>query len=181
MPRNLPRTNPEGQGLIQLDLVDERVAWFGQVGSPALVLAERFEVSTSMNPGFLFASLSLLVPPPGTFIPSLSPGGCLSVTLSLQNQGDTKWIAGPPGIRGSVCIGVVVCDEAGGVLVRDHERFELPNDMNPAERTDLTFICHAPEEPGRYQLRFDLVDEGISWFESFGVQAVGFAIEVAAP
>ena len=109
---------------------------------------------------------------------ALSPGQGIDVTLQIHNAGDTRWIAGPAGVRGHVCVGVVVCDEAGEVLVRDHERFELPKDMNPVERTELGFTCHAPKEPGKYRLRFDLVDEGISWFESFGVRTIDLPIEV---
>ena len=81
-------------------------------------------------------------------------------------------------VDASAC-GIVICDEAGEVLVRDHERFELPKDMNPVERTELSFTCHAPRAPGRYRLRFDLVDEGISWFESFGVRTVDLKVDVS--
>jgi hypothetical protein len=50
--------------------------------------------------------------------------------------------------------------------------------MNPVERTEVNFTCHAPKSPGKYRLRFDLVDEGISWFESFGVRTVDLPVEV---
>ncbi len=52
--------------------------------------------------------------------------------------------------------------------------------MNPVERTELSLTCHAPRAPGKYRLRFDLVDEGISWFESFGVRTVDLAVNVAS-
>lgn len=174
----LPKADPQGESLVQLDMVDDRVAWFEQTGSPTLLLADRFELLTSEAPGHLFANLNLVKPGASTPRPPLSPGQGIDVTLQIHNAGDTRWIAGPPGVRGHICVGVVICHEAGEVLVRDHERFELPKDMNPVERTELSFTCHAPKEPGKYRLRFDLVDEGISWFESFGIRTIDLPIEV---
>jgi len=174
----LPPSSPGGDCLIQLDMVDDRVAWFEQTGSKTLLLADRFELATSKAPGYLFANLTVSKPDVSKPIGPLPPGQAIDVTLQIHNAGDTRWIAGPAGIKGNVCVGVVICDEEGGVLVRDHERFELSQDMNPVDRTDLSFTCHAPRVPGRYRLRFDLVDEGISWFESFGVRTPDLPIEV---
>ena len=52
--------------------------------------------------------------------------------------------------------------------------------MNPVERKEVTFTCHAPKEPGTYRLRFDLVNEGINWFESYGVRPVDLNVVVRA-
>ena len=174
----LPNANAQGKYLIQLDMVDDRVTWFEKVGSPTLLLPGRFELSTSLAPGYLFAILNLVSPGVGIVLKPLSPGQPVDITLGVHNAGDTRWIAGPAGVKGNVCVGVVVCSEAGDVLVRDHERFELPKDMNPGERSDVSFTCHAPQEPGKYLLRFDLVDEGISWFEWLGIRTVDLPIEV---
>jgi hypothetical protein len=176
----LPKVNPSGDCLIQLDMVDDRVAWFEQTGSPTLLLTDRFELLTSEAPGYLFANLNLMKPAAATAPKAVSPGQGIDITLQIHNAGDTRWIAGPAGVRGHVCVGVVICDDAGEVLVRDHERFELPKDMNPVERTELSFTCHAPGTPGKYRLRFDLVDEGISWFESFGVRTVDLPVDVTS-
>ena len=35
-------------------------------------------------------------------------------------------------------------------------------------RADLSIEIAAPEQPGRYTLKFDMVSEGIDWFESCG-------------
>ena len=176
----LPKANPQGHCLIQLDMVDDRVAWFEQTGSPTLLLTDRFELLTSEAPGYLFANLNLVKPGASTTLGPVSPGQGIDVTLQIHNAGDTRWIAGPAGVKGHVCVGVVICNDAGEVLIRDHERFELPKDMDPVERTELNFTCHAPRKSGKHRLRFDLVDEGISWFESFGVRTVDLPIEVSA-
>ncbi len=176
----LPNANPEGGFLIQLDMVDDRVAWFEQTGSPTLLLPDRFDLASSDAPGRIFANVSLVSPDASRPLGPLSPGQAIDVTLGLHNAGDTRWIKGAPGARGHVCVGVVICDAAGEVLVRDHERFEIPADMNPVERKEVTFTCHAPKEPGTYRLRFDLVNEGINWFESYGVRPVDLNVVVRA-
>lgn len=175
----LPNVNPQGDCLVQLDMADDRVAWFEQAGSSPLLLADRFELATSQAPGNLFATLDLVEPVATKARKRLIPGQAIEITLGIHNGGDTRWIAGPAGVRGNVCVGVVICSDAGEVLVRDHERIELPKNMNPGDRTALTFTCHAPKDPGMYLLRFDLVDEGISWFEWSGTRPVELPIEVA--
>jgi hypothetical protein len=61
--------------------------------------------------------------------------------------------------------------------MRDYERFALPKDLNPTERIEFTFSCHAPATAGKHRLRFDLVNEGINWFEHYGVRPVDLAVE----
>ncbi len=175
----LPNPHPKGEYQIQLDMVDERVAWFEQCGSPKLVLDQRFELATSLNPGFLFATLAQLSPKPAELKGPVPVGAPLIVTLEILNAGDTRWIAGPPGVRGSVCLGVEVCDEHGALLIRDYERFALPRDLNPTDRIEFTFTCHAPATKGKHRLRFDLVNEGINWFEHYGVGPVDLPVETA--
>jgi hypothetical protein len=38
----------------------------------------------------------------------------------------------------------------------------------PGESVDLVFDCPAPPERGSRQLKFDLVVEGVTWFEPTG-------------
>jgi SAM-dependent methyltransferase len=175
----LPKASASGDCLIQLDMVDDRVAWFEQTGSPTLLLADRFELATSHAPGRLFANLEILSPAQGEVLGPVAPGAPIDIRLRVHNAGDTRFIAGAPGVRGSVVVGVVICDALGAVVKRDHERFALPRDLNPVERVDMTFTCHAPTQPGRHRLSFDLVCEGISWFESFGVRTVDLVVDVA--
>ena len=53
------------------------------------------------------------------------------------------------------------------VINRDHARAWLPVDLAPGP-TPSAHRVPAPETPGRYGLKFDLVSEGIDWFESCG-------------
>jgi hypothetical protein len=56
----------------------------------------------------------------------------------------------------------------GRLIERDHARAWLPFTLDPGGRADVPIEITAPASPGRYILRFDLVSEGIDWFESCG-------------
>ena len=57
---------------------------------------------------------------------------------------------------------------AARVLERDYARAWLPETLEPGARMDVPIEIVAPANPGRYTLKFDLVSEGIDWFEACG-------------
>ena len=65
-------------------------------------------------------------------------------------------------------LGAQLTDANGVVINRDHARAWLPVDLGPGRSADVRIEVTAPEKPGRYGLKFDLVSEGIDWFESCG-------------
>ena len=70
--------------------------------------------------------------------------------------------------RRLVRLGAQLCDENGQVLERDFARAWLPDTIEPGERMTVPIQIVAPKVPGRYHLKFDLVSEGIDWFEACG-------------
>jgi len=70
--------------------------------------------------------------------------------------------------RRLVRLGAQLCDDRGGVLERDYARAWLPKTLEPGARVDVPIEIVAPARPGRYTLKFDLVSEGIDWFEACG-------------
>jgi hypothetical protein len=70
--------------------------------------------------------------------------------------------------RRLVRLGAQLCDASGAMLNRDFARAWLPAPLEPGARTDIRITIPALERPGRYQLKFDLVSEGIDWFERCG-------------
>jgi MoaA/NifB/PqqE/SkfB family radical SAM enzyme len=72
--------------------------------------------------------------------------------------------------RRLVRLGAQLLDADGRMLNRDHARAWLPADLPPGASTDVTIDIPAPAAPGRYGLKFDLVSEGIDWFEACGSQ-----------
>ncbi|HOG28627.1 MAG TPA: radical SAM protein, partial [Vicinamibacterales bacterium] len=70
--------------------------------------------------------------------------------------------------RRLVRLGAQLCDASGIVLDRDHARAWLPRPIGPGEQVAVPIEVLAPPQSGRYQLKFDLVSEGIDWFEACG-------------
>jgi hypothetical protein len=61
-----------------------------------------------------------------------------------------------------------LCGADGTVINRDFARAWLPRPLGPGDRADIAIEMSAPETPGRFALKFDLVSEGIDWFERCG-------------
>jgi hypothetical protein len=70
--------------------------------------------------------------------------------------------------RRVVRLGAQLTDASGAVIDRDYARAWLPVDLGPGRTAEVKIDVPAPEQPGRYALKFDLVSEGIDWFESCG-------------
>ena len=94
--------------------------------------------------------------------------GTVSVQARVTNCGSVTWPAASRSGTGQVRLGVQLLDESGRLLARDHHRVALPRDVAPGTSVDVSFTCPAPDSPGTYMLKFDLVAEGVTWFEMAG-------------
>jgi len=70
--------------------------------------------------------------------------------------------------RRLVRLGAQLCSADGALMNRDYERAWLPAPLPPGETAAVPLTITAPDRPGRYVLKFDLVSEGIDWFEACG-------------
>jgi len=70
--------------------------------------------------------------------------------------------------RRLVRLGAQLCGPDGSMVNRDYERAWLPSALEPGDQADVPITITAPSRPGRYTLKFDLVSEGIDWFEACG-------------
>jgi Radical SAM superfamily/Iron-sulfur cluster-binding domain len=70
--------------------------------------------------------------------------------------------------RRLVRLGAQLCTPDGRLIDRDFERAWLPATLQPGAAVDVPLTFTAPDTPGRYALKFDLVYEGIEWFEACG-------------
>jgi hypothetical protein len=96
------------------------------------------------------------------------PGQVLSLQTRVRNLCQRPFPAHGSYGRRMVRLGSQLCDELGHTLDRDHTRAWLPHDLAAGARVDVPIDVPAPERPGHYRLRFDLVSEGIDWFEACG-------------
>jgi hypothetical protein len=96
------------------------------------------------------------------------PGRQLTVRTTVRNESGRPFPARASYGRRLVRLGAQLCAADGSVLNRDYERAWLPAALEPGGLTRIPMTITAPREPGRYALKFDLVSEGIDWFESCG-------------
>ena len=126
-------------------------------------------------------------PPPDTHLPadgllgrlraqidlpraSSTVGSGLAFTdrLRITNTGSVTWKARGRRFGGQVTCGLKICDLRGDVLREDLGRTPLPGDLAPGQAIDIEMTVPAALPPGDYRLKYDMVVEGIAWFEFHG-------------
>jgi hypothetical protein len=95
-------------------------------------------------------------------------GRRLTVRARIRNLSTRPFPAQASYGRRLVRIGAQLCARDGSVVNRDFERAWLPATVSPQASVDVEMTLTAPSTPGRYGLKFDLVSEGIDWFEACG-------------
>lgn len=91
----------------------------------------------------------------------------LTLTTRVTNLSRRRFPAQASYGRRLVRVGAQLCGPDGALLNRDYERAWLPGHLEPGMTLEVPVALVAPE-PGRYQLKFDLVSEGVDWFENAG-------------
>ena len=107
-----------------------------------------------------------------TLVPGLplraKAGRPLQVRTRVRNLSTRAFPAQATYGRRLVRLGAQLCAEDGAVINRDYARAWLPANLEGGKTADIAIEIAAPEQPGRYALKFDLVSEGIDWFERCG-------------
>ena len=96
------------------------------------------------------------------------PGRPVHLTATVRNLSTRPFPAQASYGRRLVRLGAQLCDRDRLVINRDFERAWLPGTLQPSQSVEVPFRVTAPGAPGRYALKFDLVSEGIDWFEACG-------------
>jgi hypothetical protein len=95
-------------------------------------------------------------------------GRSLRVRTRVHNLSTRAFPAQATYGRRLVRLGAQLCAADGTTIDRDFARAWLPHSLGPGDRADVAIEIPAPDRPGRYALKFDLVSEGIDWFERCG-------------
>ncbi len=95
-------------------------------------------------------------------------GHPLEVRTRVRNLSTRPFPAHATYGRRLVRLGAQLCAADGTLINRDFARAWLPQPLGPGDQTDIAIEIPTPGEPGRYGLKFDLVSEGIDWFERCG-------------
>jgi hypothetical protein len=100
------------------------------------------------------------------------------VRTTVRNLSTRPFPAAASYGRRLVRIGAQLCARDGSVVNRDYERAWLPETLSPHASVSVPMTLTAPSEKGRYNLKFDLVSEGIDWFEACGSETTMKALVV---
>jgi len=108
--------------------------------------------------------------------PSQMPAGKIAnIVVVLKNIGARTWTAqGDKAFR----LSYHWVDAAGKVAVQDGERTELTGDIAPDQTVTMRARVLAPPTPGRYTLRWDMVEEMVTWFSQQQAAVVDVPVEV---
>lgn len=110
----------------------------------------------------------------------LAAGRTFSGHARAENLGSHRWLPSDAQ-RGPVLLGVHLRDRDGTLLDLDYERIAIPTGSTgvpPGESVSFDFEVSVPGS-GEYVLEFDLVAEGVCWFEHNGCRTV--PVVVTAP
>ena len=126
--------------------------------------------TTTERPGKLSSEIRI-VGPAGPV--ALSCGERLRVDLRVENIGDTCWLHRGVGDSraGWTRVGTHLHEAGeplGKVIDFDWHRAGLDGDVEPEDSVRVRCDLPAIHRPGAYDLRFDLVVEGLTWFADRG-------------
>jgi SAM-dependent methyltransferase len=111
---------------------------------------------------------------------SATTGSPFTDRLRITNTGTVVWRAQGRRFGGQVTCGLKVVAGRGEVLREDLGRTPLPKDVAPGESFDVEMTVAGALAAGRYELRYDMVVEGVTWFEFYGSPCPVRPLEVTA-
>ena len=101
----------------------------------------------------------------------LEAGQALRLSVTITNTGTASWLNTNSQIFGIVRLATHLYDGDGKLMEIDFSRHELPVPVSPGETITMSVEEHLPGS-GRYRLAFDLVAEGVMWFENVGSKPI---------
>jgi hypothetical protein len=109
-------------------------------------------------------------------LPPQRAGGAAVARVVLENGGAATWRSrGADGLQ----LSYHWLDRRLNAIVWDGPRTPFPHPVAPGETVALDVPLVAPRPPGRYVLRFDLVEEHRFWLSEVGVETLDVEVEVA--
>jgi SAM-dependent methyltransferase len=103
---------------------------------------------------------------------AVAPGAPLQLRFTMTNTGEAVWLHRNSEIFGIVRLASHLYLANGRLVEHDYSRHDLPQDVAPGETLAMTVELMLPRESGDYELVFDLVAEGVTWFENVGATPV---------
>lgn len=97
--------------------------------------------------------------------PVVNSGQAFTDRLRITNTGSVTWKARGRRFGGQVTCGLKIADAHGELLREDLGRTPLAGDVAPGDTIEIAMTVAGLLAPGDYRLKYDMVVEGITWFE----------------
>jgi hypothetical protein len=149
-----------GRYTLKFDMVREGFTWFSSQG---MMLAPN--VVNVMVP-----ALSATYAAPVTT--SGAAGATIVVPVAVTNTGTTVWTPG------AFSLSYHLYAASGNVYVWDGARTALTQPVPNNGLATLNALVRMPPIAGTFTIRFDLVQEGVSWFSGYGVPTGNVSLTV---
>jgi hypothetical protein len=146
-----------GSYRLAFDLVQEGVSWFSDRG---VAMARSAAVARVPQYGALYTAAGTAGGAAGTTI---------TVPVTVTNTGSATWSANEVFLAYHVYRG-------GALVVWDGLRAQLPSSLSPGQSATVQASVRLPLTAGDYELRLDLVREGVTWFSAAGVPVGSVAL-----
>jgi hypothetical protein len=98
--------------------------------------------------------------------------------LRIRNTGTVTWRARGRRFGGQVTCGLKIYTADGEVLREDLGRTALPHDIPPGGQIEVGVAVPGELPTGNYALRYDMVVEGVTWFEFQGSVCASRTLQV---
>jgi hypothetical protein len=136
--------------------------WLGLAGLTAVLIAANLLLSDQFRLRLLGGNVDewyraqISVPP----TLELTAGSTIAVPVTVTNEGALTWrsLGDSP-----ILLGARLLNEAG-TQAHSELRWPFPNGVRPQETVQMTAPFTAPATPGVYELRWDVVEEDVTWF-----------------
>ncbi|MDQ2969356.1 MAG: hypothetical protein M3R37_13715, partial [Actinomycetota bacterium] len=154
-----------GSYLLKLDLVQEGVAWFSAKGAATGNTSVAIEGPAVASFGANYA------------IPTITGTAATTTTVQIT-LGNTSNFTWPSAGANPVTLSYHWLTSAGKTVVWDGLRTKLPADVPAGQLTQVQANLAFPSAAGTYILRWDLVQEGVSWFSGKGIRMAEQTVSV---
>ena len=114
-----------------------------------------------------------------TDVPNMIAGTTVDAPVYLANIGRNTWWQGSA--NPFKLAYHWVNNITGETIIYDGERTSLPYDMGPNGQANIMAKVKVPPVSGSYTLKWDLVQEGVTWFSSQGVPTQNKQVTVSPP
>lgn len=136
--------------------------WLGAAGITAVLIAANLLLSDPFRLRLQGGNVDRwyraeIVVPPAL---ETKAGTTLETAVTVTNQGALVWRSGG---NHPILLGARLLNEAG-TQAHSELRWPFPNSVSAQETVQVTASFTAPLTPGIYELRWDVVHEGVTWF-----------------